>query len=81
MTQTAVYTRRIRSGSRVYMFDVRRAQNGRLYLRLTEERRTPEGDLKSTILVFEDGLLPMWREFDQMIKALQRMGWYPNERC
>jgi len=78
--QTAVYNRRVRSGSRVYEFEVRRAKNGRLYLRLSELQRTHEGEIKRTVLVFEDAFLPIWQEFNQMIKSLQKMGWYPNEK-
>jgi len=53
----AIYSTRIKGGSKTYFFDVRQTKNANKYLTITESRIMEEGKrTRNTIAIFPDNL-------------------------
>lgn len=56
MDNNELFTDKITKGNRTYFFDVKKSENGSLYLSVSESKRTDDGFEKHKILIFEEDI-------------------------
>ena len=70
MENQELFTDKITKGNRTYFFDVKRAENGGLFLSISESKRTEAGFQKYNIVIFEEDIEDVKRVFNRVVKKL-----------
>ena len=70
MENQELFTDKITKGNRTYFFDVKRAENGGLFLSISESKRTEAGFQKYNIVIFEEDIEDVKRVFNRAVKKL-----------
>ena len=56
MTDNEIYSDKITKGSRTYFFDIKRSENGDLYLKISESKKTASGFEHHRLMIFDEDL-------------------------
>lgn len=73
MENKELFTDKITKGNRTYFFDVKRSENGSLYLSVSESKRTDDGFEKYKILIFEEDIKDFKKVFNRAVKKLEKL--------
>ncbi|SFS33341.1 DUF3276 family protein [Sphingobacterium wenxiniae] len=80
MDNNELFTDKVTKGNRTYFFDVKRSENGSLYLSVSESKRTDDGFEKYNILIFEEDIKDFKKAFNRAIKKLEKLTDPESER-
>lgn len=75
-----VYSRKIISWGISNFFDVKRSENGSLYLSVSESKRTDDGFEKHKILIFEEDIKDFKKVFNRAVRQLEKLTDPENEK-
>lgn len=64
MADNEIYRDRITKGTRTYFFDIKKSENGSLYLKISESKKTSDGFRRHQLMVFEED----WNDFVETLK-------------
>lgn len=56
MSDNEIYSDKITKGSRTYFFDIKKSENGVLYLKISESKKTESGYEHHRLMVFDEDL-------------------------
>src|SRR5690606_22679943 len=56
MSDNEIYSDKITKGSRTYFFDIKKSENGNLYLKISESKKTGSGFEHHRLMVFDEDL-------------------------
>lgn len=56
MADNEIYSDKITKGTRTYFFDIKKSENGDLYLKISESKKTSDGFEHHQLMVFEEDL-------------------------
>lgn len=56
MDDNEIYSDKITKGSRTYFFDIKKSENGNLYLKISESKKTGSGFEHHRLMVFDEDL-------------------------
>ena len=56
MSNNEIYSDKITKGSRTYFFDIKKSENGDLYLKISESKKTGSGFEHHRLMVFDEDL-------------------------
>ena len=56
MADNEIYSDKITKGTRTYFFDIKKSENGDLYLKISESKKTSDGFEHQRLMVFEEDL-------------------------
>ena len=56
MADNEIYSDKITKGTRTYFFDIKKSENGDLYLKISESKKTSDGFEHHRLMVFEEDL-------------------------
>lgn len=56
MSDNEIYSDKITKGSRTYFFDIKKSENGDLYLRISESKKTENGFAHHRLMIFDEDL-------------------------
>lgn len=56
MAENEIYSNKITKGSRTYFFDIKKSENGELYLKVSESKKTGSGFEYHRFIVFDEDL-------------------------
>lgn len=73
MDNKELFTDKITKGNRTYFFDVKRSENGGLYLSVSESKRIDDGFEKYKILIFEEDIKDFKKGFNRAVKKLEKL--------
>ncbi|WP_324760268.1 DUF3276 family protein [Sphingobacterium thalpophilum] len=73
MDNNELFTDKITKGNRTYFFDVKKSENGSLYLSISESKRTDDGFEKHKILIFEEDIKDFKKVFNRAVKKLEKL--------
>src|SRR5690606_1610587 len=73
MDNNELFTDKITKGNRTYFFDVKRSENGSLYLSVSESKRTDDGFEKHKILIFEEDIKDFKKVLNRAVKKLEKL--------
>jgi len=73
MENKELFTDKITKGNRTYFFDVKRSENGSLYLSVSESKRTDDGFEKYKILIFEEDIKDFKKIFNRAVRKLEKL--------
>src|SRR5690606_8022642 len=73
MENNELFTDKVTKGNRTYFFDVKRSENGSLYLSVSESKRTDDGFEKHKILIFEEDIKDFKKLFNRAVKKLEKL--------
>lgn len=73
MDNNELFTDKITKGNRTYFFDVKKSENGSLYLSVSESKRTDDGFEKYKILIFEEDIKDFQKVFNRAVKKLEKL--------
>jgi len=79
MDNNELFTDKITKGNRTYIFDVKRSENGSVYLSLSESKRTDGGFEKYKILIFEEDIQDFKKIFRRAVRKLEKLS-DPNDQ-
>lgn len=79
MDNNELFTDKITKGNRTYFFDVKRSENGSLYLSVSESKRTDDGFEKFKILIFEEDIQDFKKVFNRTVRKLEKLS-DPNDQ-
>ncbi len=73
MDENEVFTKKVRAGSRMYFFDVKKNKEGTLYLTITENKFQGENEKpeRFRILVYEDKLKDFAKGFKETLDFIK----------
>lgn len=73
MDNNELFTDKVTKGNRTYFFDVKRSENGSLYLSVSESKRIDDGFEKHKILIFEEDVKDFKKLFNRVVKKLEKL--------
>ncbi|QIH32314.1 DUF3276 family protein [Sphingobacterium sp. DR205] len=73
MDNNELFTDKITKGNRTYFFDVKKSENGSLYLSVSESKRADDGFEKYKILIFEEDIRDFKKVFNRAVKKLEKL--------
>lgn len=73
MDNNELFTDKVTKGNRTYFFDVKRSENGSLYLSVSESKRTDDGFEKYKILIFEEDINDFKKVFNRAVRKLEKL--------
>jgi len=80
MDNNELFTDKITKGNRTYFFDVKKSENGSLYLSVSESKCTDDGFEKYKILIFEEDIKDFKKLFNRAVKKLEKLTDPENEK-
>lgn len=80
MDNNELFNDKITKGNRTYFFDVKKSENGGLYLSVSESKRTDDGFEKYKILIFEEDIKDFKKLFNRAVKKLEKLTDPENEK-
>lgn len=73
MNKNEIYTNKIIKGSRTYFFDIKKSENGDLYLKISENKKSQNGYEHYRLMVFEEDLKDFVEAFEKSLSKFKEL--------
>ena len=73
MSYSEIYSDKITKGSRTYFFDIKKSENGSLYLKISESKKALSGFEHHRLMVFEEDVEDFVSAFRKCLSALKEL--------
>ena len=73
MQDREIYSDKITRGSRTYFFDIKRSENGDLYLKISESKKTESGFEHHRLIIFDEGVKDFAEAFKKSLTKFEKL--------
>ncbi len=73
MKRNEIHTTHLTRGSRTYFFDIKKSEQGKLYLNISESKKTENGFVHQRLLIFTEDVKDFAETFQQTYSKFKKL--------